>query len=232
MKKYKNTYDNILAASNKLFTELDEDSYNLLKTIFDTSKVKKFNNYRIQDLFGNIIKTLDLAMIIERDTKFGDFCNNIDTNNQKGGNDNKPTGLTLINRPEEKNQSNEEEKTETEEFPKYILTYTLMNILYYEEDYIFSQIRGGEDGTEDIQKLYNIYMNCWNSYNECCALHNNLVSNFRDLELIYNDLETKIKSVYSLLRIRLDKYNGEYPEYNHKFGITYTRDYTKKPGNV
>ena len=64
-----------------------------------------------------------------------------------------------------------------------------MNILYYEEDYIFSQIRGGEDGTEDIQKLYNIYMNCWNSYNECCALHNNLVSNFRDLELIYNDLK-------------------------------------------
>ena len=73
-------------------------------------RLKKFDNYRIQDLFGNIIKTLDLNMIIERDTKFGDFCNNIDTNNQEGGNDNKPTGLILINRPEEKNQSNTEEE--------------------------------------------------------------------------------------------------------------------------
>ena len=96
-----------------------------------------------------------------------------------------------------------------------------MNILHYEHEEIFKNIRGGKSGLVDVQVFAKIYDLCWNSYNHCCAMNLKLLDNYVVLEKIFNELKKTNKNVYTFLRIRHDKYKGVFPPYNHKFGFTY-----------
>ena len=196
-KKYPNVHNNIIVNTHRLFTKLDKDCYELLKKTF--GETKKLKNYRLVDVFGNVVKILDFDKIIDRDTKYGNFFKNGETQNTKG--------------------------------EKYILTYTLMNILHYEHEEIFKNIRGGESGLVDVQVFAKIYDLCWNSYNHCCAINLKLLDNYVDLEKIFNELKKTNKNIYTFLRIRHDPYDGEFPSYNHKFGFTYEPTYNSNPSN-